>query len=314
MTKSQHWQERVGSQRDWVWRGWQTRYTYFRSLQGNENSPPLLFLHGFGASIEHWRHNLPILRKDHTVYALDFLGFGASRKVTTSYSIDLWVEQVYEFWQTFIRHPVVLVGNSIGSLVALATATAHPDMVQGLVMLNLPDIAALRGSSPKWVQSVATTAESILASPPLLKTLFKIIRRPGVVRLWAGLAYVDKSAIADELIDILCTPAQDEGATLAFCALCQAKNNPSFAPSVSELLPHLTIPMLLIWGRQDRMIPFALADQFLKLNPNINFVDLAQAGHCPHDECPEEFNTILLDWLQKSLVKGVEPFSLSTQP
>ena len=82
------------------------------------------------------------LSQNHNVYALDMLGFGASRKAQVNYKIDLWVEQVYDFWRTFIQQPIVLVGNSIGSLVCLAAAAAHPEMVKGVVMIGLPDMSA----------------------------------------------------------------------------------------------------------------------------------------------------------------------------
>ena len=76
------WQKRIGNQRDWVWRGWQTRYSYLRSQSDSSNldRPPIIFIHGFGASIEHWRNNIPVIAKYCDVYALDLLGFGASRK------------------------------------------------------------------------------------------------------------------------------------------------------------------------------------------------------------------------------------------
>ncbi len=108
MTTTVHWQERG--------RGWQTRYTYIRPTQENRQTTPLVLLHGFGASIGHWRHNLEVLGEQHTVYALDMLGFGASEKAPVNYSIELWVEQVYDFWKAFIRQPVILIGNSNGSL------------------------------------------------------------------------------------------------------------------------------------------------------------------------------------------------------
>ncbi len=96
VTNSSNWQQRVGNQRDWVWRGWRIRYTYQRSL--SPNATPVLLIHGFGASIGHWRHNLPALTENHTIYALDLLGFGGSTKAATTYKIDLWVDLVYEFW------------------------------------------------------------------------------------------------------------------------------------------------------------------------------------------------------------------------
>jgi pimeloyl-ACP methyl ester carboxylesterase len=131
----QTWHQKVGNQRDWVWRGWQTRYTYQRCIDqaNNTNSAPVLLLHGFGASIGHWQHNLEFLANHHTVYGLDLVGWGGSRKPNIKYDIDLWVDQVYDFWQAFVGQPMILIGNSIGSLVALVAAARHPEMAASLV-------------------------------------------------------------------------------------------------------------------------------------------------------------------------------------
>jgi len=298
VTISVPWQQRVGSQRDWVWRGWQTRYTYFRAPQTvNEPTTPIMLLHGFGASIGHWRHNLEVLGQYHTVYALDMLGFGASRKAAANYKIELWVDQVYEFWQTFIRQPMVLVGNSIGSLVCLAAAAAHPDMVKGIALINLPDFSLEEEMIPSWLQPVVSTVKSLVASPVVLKSLFYVVRRPPVLRKWAGRAYANPTAVTAELLEILTVPAQDRGAAAAFSALFKAMTSAGFGPKVKTILPTLNIPMLLMWGRQDRMIPPYLAHQFAALNPKLELVEIDNAGHCPQDECPERVNQILLDWL-----------------
>ena len=297
MITSQQWQQRVGSQRDWVWRGWQTRYTYIRPTHQTSKTVPLILLHGFGTSIGHWRQNLAALGEHHTVYALDMLGFGASEKASVSYKVNLWVDQVYDFWRTFIRQPVILVGNSIGSLISLAAAARHPDMVQGVVMLSLPDPSVREEMIPAFLRPAIATIENIVASPLLIKTLFRLVRRPGMVRRWAGLAYADSSAVTDELVDILVGPAQDRGSAQAFCAILKAMTSPKFGPSVKTMLPTLKIPMLLIWGQQDRMVPPAFAQQFASYNPNLQLLNLDNAGHCPHDECPEEVNQAILDWI-----------------
>jgi len=306
---TKHWHQRIGNQRDWVWRGWQTRYTYAKAGTGDAAEParryrcqrsPLILLHGFGASIEHWRHNLPILSQQHTVYALDLLGFGASRKANVDYTVPLWVEQVHDFWQTFIRQPVVLVGNSIGSLVCLTLAATYPEMVEGIVMLSLPDVSLRQEMIPPRLQSLVTTIENLVASPPLLRNLFKILRRQPFIKSWAAIAYANKTVITEELLEILSAPAYDEGAEQTFCTLFRAVRQPEFAPPAKEVLPKLNIPILLIWGSQDRMVLPSLAPIFVKLNPNIKLVEIERAGHCPHDECPEQFNRILLDWLEEN--------------
>ncbi len=297
MITSQQWQQRVGSQRDWVWRGWQTRYTYIRPSEPSQKTTPLILLHGFGASIGHWRHNLAVLGEHHTVYALDLLGFGASEKAPASYKIDLWVEQVYDFWRTFIRQPVVLVGNSIGSLVCLLAAAVHPEMVQGMIMMSLFDLSLEEEATPKFLRPVVATIKSLVASPLIIKTVFKVVRRPSVVRRWAAIAYANPNAVTDELVDILVGPTQDRGAAQAFSALFAGSVKPEFGPRVKEVLPTLKIPMLLIWGQQDRMVPLALAPQFTKYNSNLQLLMLDNAGHCPHDECPEQVNQAILDWI-----------------
>lgn len=302
MTTNQSWQERIGNQRDWVWRGWQTRYSYLRAKQelAPNTTPPIIFIHGFGASIEHWRNNLPAIAQNHTVYALDLLGFGASRKADTEYSAALWTEQVYDFWRTFIGVPVILVGNSIGSLVCLNTTAVYPEMVKGLVMLSLPDVSVREDVLPPLVRPLVTAIENLFASPFLIKNLLKIVRRPKIIRKWAGIAYPNQDAITDELVEILSSPAYDEGAEQTLFRLSRSVRKDDFAESVRDLLPAVTIPILLIWGLQDKMIPPNQARAIAELNTNLKLIELENAGHCPHDEYPEQFNSLLLDWLKST--------------
>lgn len=299
MSINYSWQERIGNQRDWVWRGWQTRYSYFRAkTDPDKTKPAVIFIHGFGASIEHFRHNIPIVAQQHTVYALDLLGFGASRKANLEYNTALWTEQVHDFWQTFIGSPVILVGNSIGSLVCLTATVTYPEMVAGLVMLSLPDVSVREDMLPPLLRPVVTTLENLVASPLLIKTILKFVRRPKIIRRWAGVAYPRKAAVTDELIEILSSPAYDDGAEQTLVRLSRSVRQASFAKSVRDLLPEIAIPALLIWGLQDRMIPPGQARVLSVLNSQVELVELPQAGHCPHDEYPEEFNTMLLDWLK----------------
>jgi pimeloyl-ACP methyl ester carboxylesterase len=327
LTDSLHWHQRIGTQRDWVWRGWQTRYTYLRpnkpgwsrylgpiepevsvALQSQET--PIILLHGFGASIGHWRQNLGQLAENHTVYALDLLGFGASQKAPLNYDVSVWVDQVYDFWQTFVRKPVVLVGNSIGSLICLAAAATHPDMVAGIVMISLPDPSVRAEAVPAWLLPAIEAIEGIFVSPAILRTLFYFARKPSFVRRWVAFAYSNPEAVTDELVEILSGPAGDRGAARAFCALFKAVGSSRFSPGVKTVLPNLTIPMLLIWGRQDRMIPprFARPHQFVECNPNyVQLVELDNAGHCPHDECPEKVNQEILNWIgQKLAIRTID--------
>ena len=294
------WQKRIGHQRELIWRGWQTRYSFLKAQQPDfQSNPPLILIHGFGASIEHWRNNIPVLSQKRTVYSLDLLGFGASRKARTQYTVDLWVEQLHDFWQAVVGQPVVLVGNSIGSLVCISAAAKYPEMTKGVVMLSLPDVSLRQEMLPKAVQPLVTTIENLVASPLLIKSLLKILRQPSIISRWAKIAYPDTSAVNQELVQILSAPAYDEGADQTFYSLFQGVRKPGFAASAQEILPQLQLPILLIWGLQDRMIPPKLAPMFAQLNPQIELIELEGVGHCPHDENPSQFNQIILNWLEQ---------------
>ncbi len=273
----------------------------------------MLFLHGFGASIGHWKHNLPFFSEHHSVYALDLLGFGGSEKANTNYSIaSLWAEQVYDFWRTFINEPVILVGNSLGSMVCLIASARYPEMVKATALINIADSSVLE--SPEWVkQSLSLlkaclfpalwVTKTIFTSSLIFEPFFRWIRRPSVIRFWVQKAYASSDAVTDELVDILVQPTHDRGASRALRAMFNAKPTRNAEYWAANILPNLTIPMLLIWGRQDQMIPPKLAPLFIKYNPNMKLIELDNAGHCPQDECPEKVNDAIATWIQHWLPK-----------
>jgi pimeloyl-ACP methyl ester carboxylesterase len=307
-TTKKLWHERIGRQRDWVWRGWQIRYSYLHPRQVEDSDPaPLILLHGFGACIEHWRKNIPHLGQKRSIYTIDLLGFGGSRKAITNYSADLWVEQVYDFWRTFIDRPVVLVGNSLGSLVALVAAARHPDMVKGLAISSLPDVSLRQKMMPKAIAPIVSSIESFFASPFLLNNLLKIVRKRNFIRsVGLNFAYSDKTAITDELVEIIARPPLDLGAGDTLCALFDSTRQADFAPPVGSILPDLELPILLIWGKEDRVIPPIIAPIFAEMNHRVKLIEIDGVGHCPHDETPERFDRILLDWLEYEVDREIE--------
>jgi pimeloyl-ACP methyl ester carboxylesterase len=298
---SKTWHHRVGNQRDWVWRGWQTRYTYQRCNGTGTELAPVLLLHGFGASIGHWQHNLEFLTTHHTVYGLDLVGWGGSRKPNINYTIDLWVDQVYDFWQTFVGRPMILVGNSIGSLVALVAAARHPEMAVSTIMVSLPDLSAEQELIPQPLQPLVNGIKRAILNPPLLRTLFKLVSRPQVARKWAQIAYANPDRVTDELVDLFTAPAREREAPAAFVKIMQGMTSSNFSPNIRKLLPGMEIPMLLI---------------LLALNPRLELVNLEAAGHCAHDELPDEVNSLIRNWLDSQEISNqmVTTTPLQLQP
>lgn len=272
----------------------------------------MILLHGFGASIGHWRHNLTEFAQHHTVYALDLLGFGASEKTAAPYDSQFWAEQVYDFWKTFVREPVILVGNSVGSLVSVTVAAKYPEMVKAIVLLNLPDSSVLE--LPEWVEKsaakpvlaalsslsrpVLSVAKGILTSPFIFYPLFRILRSAAVMKVWAKQAYATPTAVTDELLEIFSSPAYDRGAIRALRAMIDPQTTGGKDYSARSVLPQINVPILLLWGAKDMMVPPKLGPLFVKHNPKLTLIEIENAGHCPHDEQPETVNQIVLDWLK----------------
>ncbi|HEY9737171.1 MAG TPA: alpha/beta fold hydrolase [Trichocoleus sp.] len=297
MVQSKVVPSRLGHQRTWYWRGWRVRYSFLMPEDpAAQENVPILLLHGFGSSLNQWRDNLLELGQHHPVYALDFLGFGASEKTAASYGTNLWSAQVFEFWQTFIGKPVVLMGHSLGALIALTSAIAHPTMVSRLVLFTLP--AARQELVSGWVDTLSRTVESVFSTPLLMRPLFLFVRRPKFLKRVLQTLYMDPSRVDDELIAHFAGPPTERGAARALCYLVRSRTAADFSPSTQELVTALQVPALLIWGAQDRVVSPAWAEKLLPLNPQLTYRAIPDGGHCLFDEKPAEVNRLVLDWIR----------------
>jgi len=118
----------------WTWREQPVHYVVAGESRGDR--PPLLLIHGFGASTDHWRKNIQGLQQDFQVWAIDMMGFGRSAKPEWEYSGKLWQAQPNDFINDVIGRPAVMAGDSLGGYSALCVAANHPDSVAGQGLLN----------------------------------------------------------------------------------------------------------------------------------------------------------------------------------
>jgi pimeloyl-ACP methyl ester carboxylesterase len=283
----------LGRQRDWIWRGWQIRYTSLPPQFPTEQTLPILFLHGFGAQLGQWRRNLLPLSKRHRIYGLDFLGFGGSQKAPANYSIPFWAELVYDFWQTWIGEPVVIVGHSLGSAIALRAVADFPHMARGLAMVTLPQVEP----APRWVQGLV----NILATPITIFPILQLARQPWFLRRSLLGIYQRRELVDQELVDLFATPPRDRGTLGVLTRLVRASSQPSYGSAVAPLLAHVGVPILLLWGKCDRVVPLASVRPYLQQNPRVQLVEIDGGGHCVYDEQAEIVNQTLQAWLEREL-------------
>lgn len=278
------------SRQFWQWQEHQIAYT----VQGT--GQPIVLVHGFGASIGHWRKNIPVLSEaGYRVWAIDLLGFGSSDKSDRTYTVELWQQQLYDFWQEFIGQPAIFVGNSIGGLITLMVLANHPEIAAGGVLLNSAGgLNHRREELPPPLGLVLGTFTKLVGTPILGEALFAFVSQRSRIRATLKQVYGDTSAVTDELVEILHQPAREPGAQKVFAAILNAPPG----PRPSELLPKIQKPLLILWGDKDPWTPIQGAKIYQELGPErAQFYSIPGAGHCPHDENPSAVNDYILNWL-----------------
>lgn len=279
----------------WPWQGLPVRYQ-----KAGTTGAPILLIHGFGASGDHWRKNIPVLAETNRVYAIDLIGFGKSVKPVpgepVAYTFETWGQLVVEFCREIIGESVYLVGNSIGCVVAMQAAVMAPSQVDGVVLLNcsLRLLHDRKRATLPWYRSAPTPLfQTLLGIRPLGHFFFSRLARPRVIRNVLKQAYSREAAVDDELVNLLLMPAQDPGAADVFLAFVRY----SQGPLPEDLLPQLSCPALLIWGAADPWEPIELGRDLANYPAVQDFIALEGVGHCPQDEAPELVNPIVRDWV-----------------
>ncbi|HEY9690751.1 MAG TPA: alpha/beta fold hydrolase [Oculatellaceae cyanobacterium] len=278
----------------WNWQGYQIQYTVVGT------GKPLVLIHGFGASIGHWRKNIPELAAGgYRVFAIDLLGFGGSSKPPLDYSLKLWEQLLKDFWDTHIQTPTIFVGNSIGALLSLIMVADYPEITAGGVLINCAGGLNHRPDELNFpLRLVMKAFTQIVSSKRFGSLIFNRVRQKARIRSTLRQVYRNPEAITDELVDLLYTPSCDEGAGQVFASVLTAPPG----PTPGELLPKVKHPMLVIWGADDPWTPVSGGRIFQELNESgqpIEFVSIPNTGHCPHDERPEVVNPLILNWLSQ---------------
>ncbi len=277
------------------------RMRYWRSTP--QQGVPIVLIHGYGALIEHWRRVMPRIAQEHTVYALDLYGFGYSTRPRVPPTCQMWSRQVATLLEHVQSDAAVIVGHSMGGIVATQFARDYPQLTRGLVLVNSA------GLQPTQEPSAFGRA------------FFRLVQSNGVGEILAGIfanswgvrqgllsAYHRKEMVTPELIEIFSAPLREPNSIQSYLATMRALMNLSLDIKPGDLPG----PTLLLWGAKDRSIPPAVA-QFFKqqLVPHADIHVITDSGHCPFDEAAEDFCTALLPWVNR-LMLGNTPLLAQT--
>lgn len=251
----------------------------------------VVLVHGLGGSIENWVYNINALAQYHRVYAVDLMGFGRAEKTPLTHDLNVLVRFINDFMKTQSVEKASLVGNSLGGGLVLQVAIEFPGKVEKLVLVDNAGMGR------------AVMIDFKVASLPLIGEFLTRPSRKGTARLWGKIVY-DSSLVTDELVEEGYGLIAQPGAQKALLATLRAGINllgqrtDLTGPLVSKL-GKITVPTLVTWGQQDRILPLAHAYIAREKIPHARLHIFDHCGHMPQLEHPEEFNKLVLDFLAK---------------
>lgn len=238
---------------------------------------PVFLIHGLGGSIESWTNNIDHLAKSFRIIAVDLPGFGLSDKPKINYTIKFYKGFVVQFLKLLQLDQVSIVGSSLGGHIAAEVAINHPSLVRRLVLISPA------GALPR----------SFKGSPALRKYV-RVINAKSPQQVKRLLSAIDNKPVSDSYAQMVYQKFLMPGAKEAFLSSLAGSAR---APRLTNRLNRIKAPMLLLWGKNDYMIPVKFAEPFVKMEKNCRIILIENCGHRPHFERPELFNKIVSDFL-----------------
>lgn len=262
-----------------------------RYLMAGDKGTPVVLVHGLGGSIENWVKNIDPLARSHRVYAPDLKGFGRTDKTPLLRDLDELVQFIGDFMQVMHIEKASLVGNSLGGGLVLQFAVNFPQKVAKLVLVDNAGMGR------------AVIVNFKVVSIPIIGELLSKTSKKGTAGLWRKIVF-DPSLVTDELVEQTYQLAILPGASKALLAALRAGisfrgQRASLTRPLLESAAKLSVPTLVVWGQQDRIIPVAHAQIAVKTIPGARLQLFDRCGHMPQLEHPDEFNNLVLEFLAK---------------
>lgn len=251
---------------------------------------PIVLLHGFGGSSYSWRYVIGFILGKYRVISIDMKGFGLSDKPKDDrYSAMDQSRIVSTFIEEKGLEGITLVGHSYGGTVALLTflsfAVKSKNPIEKLILIGA---AAYRQPLPGFI--------SIMRNPCVGNILLSLLPAPLIVKAVLKEAFFDDGKISEEMVR---TYAGYLGQPGAQHALIETATR--IVPQNMEGLPRryggIGVPVLLIWGEEDRIVPVWVGERLSRDLPKGTLVKIPQCGHIPQEECPIETIRIISDFL-----------------
>jgi pimeloyl-ACP methyl ester carboxylesterase len=225
-----------------------------------------------------------------TVIAFDRPGFGLTERPLdwegqNPYSPEAQVELVTGLLDHFGVQQAFLIGNSAGGTAAMQAALAHPERVAGLVLVA-PAVYS-GGGTPAWVRPLLTTPQMRHLGPLVARQIQA--RSPELI----ALSWHNPDLLTSQTLALYQKPFQVENWDQALWEFTLA-SRPS---GLAEKLEQFSLPVLVVTGDDDRVVPTAESVRLASELPNARLSVIANAGHVPHEERPADLMDAMRDFL-----------------
>ena len=247
--------------------------------QEEGKGPPLLLIHGFGASTYTWRYVAPALAQTHRVIAVDLKGFGQSDKpFDERYSVFDQAELLAQLIEDKDLRNLTLVGHSFGGGIALLLALEANERLEGRISrLVLLDTIAYPQHIPVFFR---------LLDVPLVSQLGVRMVPPSVqTRVALKIAYLDDSKIDDDEVEIYAAPLKTAAGKHAIIHSAR-QIMPKDLAEIAERYNTIQLPTLILWCDHDRIVPLEVGLKLRRTLPNSIFRLVEDCGHMPQEEQP----------------------------
>ena len=260
---------------------------------GSRDHEPVLLVHGYPANHRCWRHQIPVLAQSHRVLAVDLIGWANSaRPRSVAFDYDTEVARLGRVLDALGLEQVNLFGHDYGGFLSLGFAQRHPQRVRRLAILN----SRAQGTFvPRWYATFALAG--FLGRTPGLRRLAE--RLPlGAMNRRGMAALVSDGTVEPALLDdYVGWMADPEGARwlLHFFAEYSVRRR----PELRNGLPRIGCPTAVVWGRRDRYLRPAIAEELAAQIPNAELTIIDEAGHFIMEQRPSAVTDALLRLLAR---------------
>lgn len=265
--------------------------------------PALVLVHGLGGSHANWLPAGPLLAERARVVAPDLPGFGRSPFEGRSASVAASTDLLARFVEAEIGRPAVLVGNSMGAVISLATATRHPESVAGLVLVD-PALPRARGAGIDPLVAASFAAYAVPGVGEMfMRRRAARLGAEGLVRETLALCCADPARVPPEIVAELVTLGRERidampWANAAFLGAARSLvRTLAWRRRFGAVVDSVTAPTLIVHGARDRLVPLAAVRALARTRPDWLLQVYPDVGHVPQLEVPRQFVASVLGWL-----------------